>query len=377
MEKDNRQTALGQLLEIVAVNGYVTFDDVIRCSDACSLSIGEFDWLSKTASSRNIIIYDEPPKMFRETNDDYDDFAQVDFEKTFDDVIQLSIELKPLINDIRNIMPPQRGEVARLKYQVKEGNQHARSRMIEMYLRLAIRIALQRSKSYDMDIEDAIGYAYIGLIIAVDKYDPDYSGPFVSFASLWIYQNLTREQCTKNPHIYFPVHRKEWYYSMYPPLKKRGCIECEKFSECDKVIDLICDKLECDKAQAQDVIMAALPSLSLDVINKQMRCIEYFFEHEGVFESYPEAASLVYSDDTLIEAVDSSVRADGIYKTLELLTERQKDVLIDRFGLKDGDIKTLDIVGQKYGLTRERIRQIEQKALRRFAFHYKGRKEPT
>lgn len=67
--------------------------------------------------------------------------------------------------------------------------------MIEMHLRLALRVALQRAETYDMDIEDAIGYACIGLVIAVDKYDPDTSGAFASYASLWMIQNIS--SCTK------------------------------------------------------------------------------------------------------------------------------------------------------------------------------------
>lgn len=80
--------------------------------------------------------------------------------------------------------------------------------MIEMHLRIALRIALQRSETYDMDLEDAIGYACIGLIIAVDKYDPDTSGPFSSYATLWILQNISREQSTQRKLVYYPVHKR-------------------------------------------------------------------------------------------------------------------------------------------------------------------------
>ena len=70
MEKDNRQAALNQLLAIAASNGYVTFDDIMRCADDNSLSIGEFDWLAETAGSRNVIIYDEAPKPVSSDDDD-------------------------------------------------------------------------------------------------------------------------------------------------------------------------------------------------------------------------------------------------------------------------------------------------------------------
>ena len=176
MERDNRQNALNQLVVIAASNGYVTFDDIMRCADDNSLSIGEFDWLAETAESRNIIIYDEAPKPIVSGDDDYDDYAQIDYERTFAEAVEMAPEIETLIETVRSIMPPQRGEVGRLKYQIKEGNVHARERMIEMYLRIAIRIAVARAKEYNIDLEETISDAFIGLIIAVDKYDPDFSG---------------------------------------------------------------------------------------------------------------------------------------------------------------------------------------------------------
>lgn len=352
MERDNRQTALRLLIEIVAKNGYITFDDIMRCADDCALSIGDFDWLSEAAHTRNIIIYDEAPKPVLEVDDDdYEDFAQKDYEETYSEVIELCADLEPLIKEIRSIMPPQRGEVLRLKYQIKEGNIHARNRMIEMYLRQAIRIALQRTKTYDLDIEETIGDAFTGLIMAVDRYDPDSSGPFTSFASLWIYQNISREQNTRNPNMYFPVHRKELYYTMYPAMKNRGCAECEKVYQCDKATEMICEKIGCDKVQARDVIMAIMPIVSLD----------------GLIEEDSADRSLLYSDDEIIEVIDERLKAENIYNTLERLDERQRNILILRYGLDGGRERSLEEVGQKYGLTRERIRQIEAKALRKMA----------
>ena len=359
MERDHRQAALKQLLAIAASNGYVTFDDIMRCADDNSLSIGEFDWLSETAGARNIIIYAEAPKPVNSDEDDYDDYAQIDYERTFTEAVEMCPELEPLINRIRIIMPPQRGEVGRLKYQVEEGNIHARERMVEMYLRLAVRIAVSRAKTYDLDLAETVGDAFIGLLIAVDKYDPDYSGPFVSFASLWIYQNISREQSTKNPNMYFPVHRKEWFFTMYPLLKARGCTECERFLDCGKAVDMICEKIQCNKEQARDVITASLPCLSWNDLQ----------------EKAYEFPCLIFTDDEMIEDFETVRRSEKVWKMLECLTERQKEIIIDRYGLRNGTEKTLEQVGQKYGLTRERIRQIESKALRKLEGKY-GKKDP-
>ena len=349
MERDNRLVALNQLLEIAASNGYVTFDDIMRCADDNSLSIGEFDWLSETAGTRNVIIYDEAPKTVNNEEDDYDDYAQIDYERTFVEAVEMCPELEPVIDSIRNIMPPQRGEVGRLKYQVQEGNVHARERMTEMYLRLAVRIAVSRARTFDLDLAETVGDAFVGLLMAVDKYDPDGSGPFISFASLWIYQNISREQSTRNPNLYFPVHQKERFYTMYPLLKARGCTECEKFIDCSKAVNMICQKVQCGKEQARDVITASLS------------CLSWSDLLEGA-NDYP---CLLDSGEEMTEKIDAKFRAEYVWKMLDCLTERQKSVLIDCFGLKDGKKKTLAQIGQELNLTRERIRQIELKALRK------------
>ena len=348
MERENRQSALKQLLEIAAANGYVTFDDILKCADDHSLSIGDVDWLSSMVGARNVIIYDNAPATVQANeDDDFDDYAQVDYEHTFSEAIELCPELSPTIEAIRRIMPPQWGEVKRLKYQVKEGNQHARQRLIEMYLRLSVRIAVSRAKAYDLDLADTVGDAFVGLLLAVDKYDPDKSGPFVSFASMWIYQNIAREQSTCNPNVYFPVHRKEWYFTMYPIMKARGCIECDELPYCNKAIEMICDKISCDSDQAKDVIMAVQSCLDIS-------------EYEST-----DHPSVVISEDDAIGTVETSIRREMLLEILDTLTERQRNVIMERYGFNNQKEKTLEDLGQIYHLTRERIRQIEATAMRK------------
>ena len=101
-----------------------------------------------------------------------------------------------------------------LKYQVQEGNLYARERMIQMHLRFAVRIALQRAETYDCEIADTLQEACIGLIMAVDRYDPDSHGLFGSYASLWILQNIGRAQATQILLLYYRIHKKEGDFTM-------------------------------------------------------------------------------------------------------------------------------------------------------------------
>lgn len=272
----NRQAALASLIQLSQKQGYILFDDIMNSADEYAFSIQDVDWLSNAIATRGILVYDETPltNAGNNSDDDYDDFAQTDYESIFNRVIELSPSLKPFIEDIRNVIPPQYKEMSQLKYQVLEGNQHARQRMIEMHLRVAVRIALQRTEAFDLDIEETLGNACIGLINAVDKYDPDTCGPFSSYASFWIYQNMTREQGTRRPLVYYPVHRKEWFYTMFPILKSHGCFECDEWIGCQKVNEMICEKLQCTPEQAEDVISACTPIESLDMFLENMDVCE-------------------------------------------------------------------------------------------------------
>ena len=375
MERSNRQEALLQLLDLAAAKGYVTFDDVLNTSEQFSLSIQDFNWLSENVASRNVIIYESEPEPVKADDEDVDDYAQSDYEQTFQEVIAAAPNLAPLIEEIRNIKPPQWGEVNRLKHQAKEGNEHARQRMIEMYMRIAIRIAWQRAKDYDADLEATIGDAFVGLIVAVDKYDPDHSGPFISYASMWIYQNITREQRTQNTNLYYPVHRKELYYACYPLLKRRGCTECELLSECPKAREMVRNKTDGNDEQVEDVITASLPALPLHRVAKEIRRSEYIYESTGERVSSLGERSLWETGDEVIDEVHRALMTEYLNDSLDTLTPRQEHVLRARYGLKDGIEHTLEEVGQMYGLTRERIRQIEAKSLRKLQNQYKHRQK--
>lgn len=368
MGGDLRQEALEYLLEKAEKQGYVTFDDIMDCADEKSLPIQDFDWLSSAITTRGLIIYDEAPINRISANqeeDEYDDYAQSDYEAVYNRIIELDDSLEPFITEIRNIMPPQWREFTQLKYQAFEGNQHARERMIGMHLRIAVKIALQRAENYDMDIQDAIGEACIGLVIAVDKYNPDMNGPFGSYASMWILQNLTRHQPTKRPLMYYPVHKKEPYFSAYPILKKYGYIGETDLLTNKSVRKLLQEKFSFTNEQTDDVLNATIPFMSIEEWYSMLLEKNDFFEKYNVDwdEGYILPDELIVESD-LDDIVTKKMLKQQLAEVLEALSEREKKVLMLRYGLFDGREKTLEEVGMAFNVTRERIRQIEGKALR-------------
>ena len=369
MERDLRQEALVSLLDKAEKQGYVTFDNIMDCANEKSLSIQDFDWLSGTIATHGIIIYDEAPISFTTVNsedDEYDDYAQCDYEAVYNRIIELDDSLELFITKIRNIIPPQWRELTQLKYQAFEGNQHARERMIEMHLRVAMKIALQRVENYDMDIQDAISEACIGLVNAVDKYNPDMNGPFGSYASMWILQNLTRKQPTKRPLMYYPVHKKELYFSAYPILKKLGYIGESNLITDESARELLQKKLSFTNEQINDALSAATPFVSLESLYLTV------FENNDSFQKYNLEVdeimfiqNLLNTEEDLYERITKTMLKEQLSKVLETLTEREERVIALRYGLFDGQEKTLDEVGGVFNVTRERIRQIEAKAIKK------------
>ncbi len=372
MGRDKRQEALTYLLKQAEEQGYVTFDNIMDCADANSLPIQDFDWLTSTITTKGILVYDETPtnRIKPEQGDDFDDYAQSDYELVYDRIIELDDSLKDFIDEVRDIIPPQWKEFSTLKYQVLEGNKHARDRMIEMHLRVALRIALQRAETYDMDIVDAVGEACLGLVKAVDKYDPDSNGPFGSYAAMWILQNIARQQPTRRPLVYYPVNKKDNYFAAYPMLKEVGYIAHPDLFAEDELKKLLKNKYNFSWEQIIDVIEASTPFESLE--NMFLKNMDVFEKQDSEdVKTYPE--TLMY-DANIEEVVAIDMLKEYMAESMRSLKSREKEVLELRYGLNDGEEKTLEEVGKAFGVTRERIRQIESKALKELKYFARNKK---
>lgn len=356
-------------------------------ADKWNLSIRDVDYLSSSIATRGILVYDEAPVTnvaSSSSEDDYDDYAQRDYEVIFNRVIELDSGLEDFINSVRAVVPPQAREMDQLKYQVQEGNLYARERMIQMHLRFAVRIALQRAETYDCEIADTLQEACIGLIMAVDRYDPDSHGLFGSYASLWILQNIGRAQATQRPVVYYPVHKKKGYFTMYSILKKKGYLNSDIWTYED-VRMLIQDRLGCSTDQVKDIINQSMPIESLDAMYEMfLNRIEKDKKQEDVFENITEGeiqenvfrninVDAFYWGNDLYDIERTALR-EGLENLMGGLKNREQEVLKMRYGFDDGVEKTLEEVGQVFGVTRERIRQIESKAIKKLSHSRRKRK---
>lgn len=373
--KNGIESALANLIQLSSEKGFLVFDDIYDVADKWDLSIRDVDYLSSSIAARGILVYDEAPvtnAAGSSSEGDYDDYAQRDYEVVFNRVIELDPGLEDFINTVRAVVPPQVHEMDQLKYQVQEGNLYARERVIQMHLRFAVRIALQRAETYDSEITDTLQEACLGLIMAVDRYDPDSSGPFGSYASLWILQNIGRAQATQRPAVYYPVHKKEGYFIMYPILKENGYLNSDIWTDPD-VRRLIQDRLGCGVDQVEDIINQSMPIESLDNIYEMfLKNIEKEDIQEDVFQNIN--SDIFYWNDDIYEEIEQRALRETLENLMGALKDREREVLKARYGFEDGVEKTLEEVGQTFGVTRERIRQIESKALRKLSHPTRTRK---
>ena len=105
MERDKGQKSYNYLIYLASSQGYITFDEIMDCADKYSLPIQDFNWLCNAITSRGIIVYNEiPSSLLGADNDEYDDFAQSDYDAVYTRIIELSPSLEPFVNAVRNII---------------------------------------------------------------------------------------------------------------------------------------------------------------------------------------------------------------------------------------------------------------------------------
>lgn len=345
-----RDDSLSNLILLAQKQGYILTDDIL--DEGADLSFADMDWLSSTLMAKGVLVYDEAPAV----KDSVDtsaaeifDYAQTDYEEIYQKAIDSSPESEDTINSIKSILPPQRGEFDTLKYQVVEGNKYARQRVIEMHIRFAVRVAVSYTDRYGLPFEDAFSLACIGLVTAVDKYDPDTDGPIGSFISYYIMQAVNREMPIPCKELYYPVHVKERWAPVFLMLKEDGCVGCDELPRCKYEKSKLKKKFaDISDADILMMIGMSLCELSLSELTED--------EKEPI-----DMSTLERITDDLAQ----SERRKALYAALKILTPKEMDVIILRYGLLDDRPLTLEEVGQKYSVTRERIRQIEAKSLRK------------
>lgn len=341
---------------LAETQGYLTFDDIMDATDAFSLSVAQVDRVSEAIQLRGIIVYETAPQA-KTAGEDLEDYSRSDYESVYAEIISLSETLQTLVEKIRIMPSPQYGELSVLTTQVANGNAFARERLISLFMRNALKIALSMTKQYDLDIEDAVTAGLIGLINAVDRYDPTGFSAFPPYASMWIQQNIQRECNPTWMDFYFPAHYQANLLQVYQMYVELSNMDNTEDDDIDNILAKIVTETDFDVVQVKNYIETVL-------LQQGRLSLESLIDScESGDMEYPLA--LMLDSDYVLDKVSVSLRNEAIADALLTLKERERQVICLRHGLTDGVPKTLEEVGAQFNITRERVRQIEAKAIKK------------
>lgn len=301
--------------------------------------------------------FDEPTIDDVDDDEETEDLDALNAGQYLDDISDDSVRL--YLREIGKIPLLNAEEEMELAHRVIQGDKRAKDKMAEANMRLVVSIA-KRYSGRGLDFLDLIQEGNTGLLRAVEKFDPDKGFKFSTYATWWIRQAITRAIADQARTIRIPVHMVETINKllrtqrrMTQELNREPTIE-----ELSKELDMEPEKIEYVMKIKQDIS-------SLDAgVGRDGD------EEDSVLGDFIEDEDTVSPE----ESATNQLLKEQVNDVLSSLSDREQKIVHMRFGLDNGKSHTLEEVGQEFAVTRERIRQIEAKALAKLRKHKDAKK---
>ena len=352
----DKKTIVKEILELGKSKGEITTKEIF---DAMGEVVFEPDQIEK--------IYDNLEQMNVTIVEDFEDVTieeikidSKDEEENVEDVnpdnVAIDDPVKVYLKEIGRVPLLTPEEEVELAIKIKQGDAAAKKRLSEANLRLVVSIA-KRYLGRGMQFLDLIQEGNLGLIKAVEKFDYTKGFKFSTYATWWIRQAITRAIADQARTIRIPVHMVETINKV-----KKVSSQLLHTNGHEPTADEIAEVLEMPVDKVREIMRVAQEPVSLETpIGEEED------SHLGDFIPDDEAPAPA-------DAASHTLLKEQLDEVLDTLTPREEKVLRLRFGLEDGRSRTLEEVGAVFDVTRERIRQIEAKALRKLRHPSRSKK---
>jgi len=354
VNEDTRKTeCVKQLIELGKKRGILTYKEIMDTLQGVDLSPDQIDEIYENLASAGIEVI---PESGQDDMEDDKESLELDIDLSVPEGIGIDDPVRMYLKEIGRVPLLSAEEEVELARRIEEGDVEAKRKLAEANLRLVVSIA-KRYVGRGMLFLDLIQEGNLGLIKAVEKFDYRKGYKFSTYATWWIRQAITRSIADQARTIRIPVH-------MVETINKLIRVSRQLLQELGRepTPEEIAVEMDVPEERVREIIKIAQEPVSLETpIGEEED------SHLGDFIEDQDALAPA-------EAASFTLLREQLEDVLDTLTSREEKVLRLRFGLDDGRTRTLEEVGQEFGVTRERIRQIEAKALRKLRHPSRSKK---
>ena len=342
-----------KIIDLGKVKGVVKYQEIVDALEDVQLKPEQVERLYESLEEQNVdVIDDDIEKEVSKAAEDSDQ----EFEIAMPENINIDDPVRMYLKEIGKVPLLSATEEVELAKRMAEGDQEAKKKLAEANLRLVVSIA-KRYVGRGMLFLDLIQEGNLGLIKAVEKFDYQRGYKFSTYATWWIRQAITRAIADQARTIRIPVHMVETINKLIRVSRQL----LQQYGR-DPLPEELAKEMDISEEKVREILKIAQEPVSLETpIGEEED------SHLGDFIPDDDAPAPA-------EAAAFTLLKEQLMDVLDTLTPREEKVLKLRFGLEDGRARTLEEVGKEFQVTRERIRQIEAKALRKLRHPSRSKK---